>query len=207
MATITVYEEAKGELRAHVYLPEYCAAIELNCGGKTLSNLFPHTDDNWEKPHLASQEALRLLGPVTDRLEVHPSKREISEMGYMPKEKVGVNPSDTVQASRHQGFSLSLRPKGGPGRMVFRKLCMISSVQHLITVREFGRGGLLRVRVYELLSSVEREIRLSPTQRVALLGSDIADDWRSWVKQVQYGRLFIDLSVFIDKLCYIVYIE
>mmetsp|Transcript_33621 Transcript_33621/g.39521 ORF Transcript_33621/g.39521 Transcript_33621/m.39521 type:complete len:2664 (+) Transcript_33621:57-8048(+) len=185
MATITVYEEAKGELRSHVYLPEFCAAIELNCGGKTLSKLFPNADDNWEKPHLASQEALRLLGPITDRLEVHPSKREISEMGLKPKAKVGANPSDAPQASRHQGFSLTLRPKGGPGRMVFKKLCNISGVQHLITVREFGRGGLLRVRVYEPLSSVEREIRLSPTQRIALLGSDTSDDWRSWYKQLE----------------------
>ena len=51
---MTIYE-AKGELRAHVYLPQYSAAVELDCGRRTLLELYPVADERWEKPALASQ--------------------------------------------------------------------------------------------------------------------------------------------------------
>ena len=38
------------------------------------------------------------------------------------------------------------------------------------------------MRLYEPVSSVEREVRLSPLQRVALL--DSADEWRLWIARL-----------------------
>jgi len=69
LATVTLYEESRGELRAHMYLPEYAAAIELDCGGHALRDLFPKADPHWEQPHLASQDAMRLLHPVIMEIE------------------------------------------------------------------------------------------------------------------------------------------
>ena len=51
--------------------------------------------------------------------------------------------------------------QGGPGKLLFRKFVSVSGVYHIITAREFGKRGLLRLRLYEPVSAVEREIRLS----------------------------------------------
>ena len=127
-----------------------------------------------------------MLNPVADRLEIKPSLAEIADMGRKPRLPAGADPANQSleRMARHQGFCLKLRAKGGPGRLLFRRLCRVSGVQHVMTVREFGRKGLLRVRLYEPLSAVERELRLSPVQRVGLLGSDSADERRTWVKEL-----------------------
>ena len=36
-----------GELRAHVYLPEHAAAVELDCGGQALRDLYLKADPLW----------------------------------------------------------------------------------------------------------------------------------------------------------------
>jgi hypothetical protein len=78
LATVTVYEESRGELRAHLYLPEYAAAIELDCGGQALRDLYPKADPHWEQPHLASQDAMRLLHPVN----IH-SQQNIKTLSFL----------------------------------------------------------------------------------------------------------------------------
>ena len=145
LATVTVYEEAKGELRAHVYLPQFSAAIELAVSNRVLKSLYPHADEHWEQPHLASQDAMRLLNPIGDRLEVRPSLMEINDMGRVARPAPGKEPTTLAQLARHQGFKAILREKGGPGRLLFRRMAKVSGVNHIITCREYGRHGLLRL--------------------------------------------------------------
>ena len=117
-------------------------------------------------------------------MEIRPSAAEVRDMGIVPRPPPGLDPTGAAACRRSQGFTGGLRAQGGPGRLLCRRLCRISGVQHVMTVREFGRRGLLRVRLHEPVSAVERELRLSPTQRVALLGSDTADEWRVWAPKL-----------------------
>ena len=59
LATVTVYEEAKGELRCHAYLPDFSAAIELSVQGKELKNLYGFSDPVEERDHVDSADAVR----------------------------------------------------------------------------------------------------------------------------------------------------
>ena len=151
LATVTVYEEAKGELRAHVYLPQFSAAIELAVSNRVLKSLYPHADEHWEQPHLASQDAMRLLNPIGDRLEVRPSLMEINDMGRVARPAPGKEPTTLAQLARHQGLG-GAEGKGRPGRLLFRRMAKESGVNYVITCREYGRDGLLRVRLYETVS-------------------------------------------------------
>jgi len=121
---------------------------------------------------------------VADRLEVRPSAAEVRDMGVVPRPPPGLDPAGAATLARSQGFTGALRAQGGPGRLLCRRLCYVSGVEHVMTIREFGRRGMLRVRLFEPLSAVERELRLSSTQRVALLDSDTPDEWRVWVPKL-----------------------
>ena len=48
---------------------------------------------------------------------------------------------------------------------------------------EYGRRGLMRIKLYQPDTASERELRMTPCQRQVLLGSD-ADDWRNWVEKL-----------------------
>lgn len=70
--------------------------------------------------------------------------------------------------------------KGGPGRRILRKVCLISGVRHLLTVWEFGINGLLRLTAYNSVTSVTHEERLSKTERYYLGYTGV--DSKSWIK-------------------------
>ena len=121
---------------------------------------------------------------MADRLEIRPSAAEVRDIGVVPRPTPGLDPAGAATLARSQGFTGALRAQGGPGRLLCRRLCYVSGVEHVMTIREFGRRGMLRVRLFEPLSAVERELRLSSTQRVALLDSDTPDEWRVWVPKL-----------------------
>lgn len=58
--------------------------------------------------------------------------------------------------------------QGGPGRRVLRAVCLVSGMPHVVTIRELGRGGLLRVAAYDPCTSMTYEASLSKAERACL---------------------------------------
>lgn len=97
-------------------MPSFSASLQLPVRAASLKDLYPHADEHWERPHLDSEDAMRLLQPIADRLEVRPSAAEVKDMGRNPRPPPGSQPTQLVQLTRHQGFRLRLRLKVGVGR-------------------------------------------------------------------------------------------
>ena len=106
LAQLVVYEEAKGELRCSVYLAHHSARIQLKVNAKFLERVLQDCGDGTrERQAIESEDSDRLLVPITDRLEISPSRTVVATMG------VGHGASRKKTPS--QGFSLKLRCKVG----------------------------------------------------------------------------------------------
>ncbi|CAM9112072.1 unnamed protein product, partial [Choristocarpus tenellus] len=174
LAVVTVYEEARGEIRCHVYLASYSARLEYNVDAAAIKSVLPDSSiSTGERDALESEDASKLLTPITDRLAISPALSTIIDMGVRPKGLMG-----RVTKSCSQGFLLKIRRKGGPGRLLFRKVYQISGALHVVTVLELGRGGMLRVLVYNNITSIECEVSISSTERICLGYGN--DSWKSW---------------------------
>eukprot|EP00904_Undaria_pinnatifida_P005397 jgi/Undpi1/1988/HiC_scaffold_12.g05375.m1 len=113
LAQLVVYEEAKGELRCSVYLAHHSARIQLKVNAKFLERVLQDCGDGTrERQAIESEDSDRLLVPITDRLEISPSRTVVATMG------VGHGASRKKTPS--QGFSLKLRCKEEPiGRSTY----------------------------------------------------------------------------------------
>lgn len=79
---VTVCEEAKGELRYNVYLTDRSARIQLKVDARALECVVPDSDTaTGERDDIMSEDASRLLGPITDRLVISPSRTTVATMG------------------------------------------------------------------------------------------------------------------------------
>ena len=176
LATVTAYEESRGELRFHAYLPERAANVETRVDARLLNKIYVNADtDLGELDAVESREAPNMLNYVTDRLEVVPGKAQADDMGCLL----------TSTIPRSGGFHLKVRSCQGPGRRLYRRPVVLhGTMQKALVMTVYDAtdritGRLLRVRIYDPVSSEERELRFSRTHRALLLGS-IGPDWRSW---------------------------
>lgn len=103
-AQITVYEEAKGELRYSLYLAEHAARIQLKVDASLLAKVLQDTSSKTgERQAVTSEDTSRLLVPITDRLGISPSRTAVSTMGASR----GFHERKTSS----QGFTLKIRYK------------------------------------------------------------------------------------------------
>lgn len=106
LAQVTVYEEAKGELRYNVYLADHAARIQLNVDATLLGRVLPDSDTTMgERQAITSEDASRLLVPITDRLVVSPSRTTLTTMG------AGCDAGGKKLSLSSQGFVLKIRCK------------------------------------------------------------------------------------------------
>ncbi|CAN0540717.1 unnamed protein product, partial [Ectocarpus sp. 12 AP-2014] len=81
-AQVTVYEEAKGELRYCLYLADHAARIQLKVDARLLEKVLQDSSDvTGERQAITSEDTGRLLVPVTDRLVISPSRAAVVTMG------------------------------------------------------------------------------------------------------------------------------
>ena len=104
LAQVTVYEEAKGELRYSLYLAEHAARIQLKVDASLLEKVLQDTSDKTgERQAITSEDTGRLLVPITDRLGISPSRTAVSTMGASR----GLHKGEVSS----QGFILKIRHK------------------------------------------------------------------------------------------------
>ena len=178
LATVTVSEDSLGELRCHAYLPQFSADLELTVRLDALFEVLANADAVLEMEQFKSDDAMVLLRPVTDRLAINPRRRTIEDMGMDPTRRFDEK-KKKGGGKGSKGLSLGMRLKGGPSRTLFEQTHKFAKVTHIVTVGEVGRGGMLRIRVYNPSSCEMHEIRLSETDR-ALVIDGACGDWRLW---------------------------
>lgn len=104
VAQVTVYEEAKGELRYSLYLAEYAARIQLKVDASLLEKVLQDTSNKTgERQAITSEDTCRLLVPITDRLGISPSRTAVSTMG--------TSRGFRRKTASNQGFILKIRYK------------------------------------------------------------------------------------------------
>lgn len=82
---ITAYEEARGELRYSIYLADHAANLQLKVDASALEQVLPDTSiTTGEREALTSEDADRLLIPITDRLAISPSLTTVTTMSTGP---------------------------------------------------------------------------------------------------------------------------
>lgn len=208
LAKVTVYEEARGELRYMAYLADRTARLELKVDAREVERVLPDSSvEIGEREALTSGDTSRLLVPVTDRLAISPSRvtvsmgakctgrrttTSLSSQGLVLKLRLKVRIFSRLPGIHKCGlfpnrratyillYYLSLQ--GGPGRRVFQTVSLISGASHILTVWELGRRGLLRVVAYDPIRSISYETLLSKTER-ACLGYD-GENCKSWCKDL-----------------------
>ncbi len=106
LAQVTVYEEARGELRYCLYLADHAARIQLKVDASALGKVLQDcSDKTGERQAITSEDAGRLLVPVTDRLVISPSRTAVSTMG------AGRGSGKRKTSSASQGYILKIRHK------------------------------------------------------------------------------------------------
>lgn len=105
IAQVTVFEEARGELRYMVYLADSAVRLQLKVDTTALERLLPDGRiETGEQEALTSEDATHLLISVTDRLAIYPSRTAIS----MGSRRIALRRSASLDS---QGFLLKLRCK------------------------------------------------------------------------------------------------
>lgn len=106
LVQVTVCEEAKGELRYNVYLADHSARIQLKVDARALEHMVSDSDiATGEREDVTSEDTSCLLGPITDRLVISPSRTTMATMGA----RNGVGMMKPLVPS--QGFVLKVRRK------------------------------------------------------------------------------------------------
>ncbi|GMH87214.1 hypothetical protein TL16_g10785 [Triparma laevis f. inornata] len=166
-------------ISGHLATVTFSADLELVVGLDMLFQVLANADGTLEAEQFKSDDAMTLLRPVTDRLAINPRRRTIEDMGMDPTRRMTEKKKRGGGGKGGRGLTLGMRMKGGPSRTLFETTYQFSGVTHIVTVGEVGRGGMLRVRVYNPASCECHEIRLSDTDR-ALVIDGACGDWRLW---------------------------
>uniref|UniRef100_A0A6S8F1B5 Calmodulin n=1 Tax=Aureoumbra lagunensis TaxID=44058 RepID=A0A6S8F1B5_9STRA len=176
LATITVYEEARGELRFYAYLPDHAASLNLCVDGLILGKIYSDADKLLgELNAVESRSALTMLPYIMDRLEIVPGKAQAADMDGLKHLKF------SATDDRRSGFEVRVRTCQGSGRRLYRTPIRISDSLLILSVYEATDlvGRILRIRLYDPISQQHRELRLPRTHRALMLDS-LGTDWRSW---------------------------
>lgn len=199
LTTITVYEEARGELRVHAYVPEYAASLDLRVSLSTLNRVFENADASLgERDAVESRVAKQLLSFVVDRVEVVPSRAQVVDMGGLTAMRDIYHAKVRQElADRRAGFRLRIRTSQGPGRRLYRLPVHVSGSFFIMSAydatvgtnmnEDFVKDRLLRLRLYNPASSETVELRLPRTHWKLLSRCDGCDgscggggDWKLW---------------------------
>ncbi|KAJ8599096.1 hypothetical protein CTAYLR_008867, partial [Chrysophaeum taylorii] len=158
LTTVTVYEEARGELRIHAYVPDHAASLDLVVSALMLNKVYTNASRH-EREALESRDAYDILPFVTDRLEVVPNKAQAEDMGGIRVMCRQVRSRTREKTDRRAGFWLRVRTAQGTGRRLCRQPIRVSGVLLVMTAYECTADRLLRVRLYNPVSA-ETGVRL-----------------------------------------------
>jgi len=180
-AFIKCYEAALGQLYFTLYLPEYSAQCTYLVGEEQRLEFIGNADHHYEYQIAEDVDARKLLPFAIDRLKIAPNRSMIKvargkqdlQEGYRKKQ-------GKVSMLKAQGFRISMRVRGGCGKIVNRKIINFSGVPHILETRLLTVGRILILQVYEPRSRSSMRVTLKPYYRRLLLGSD-ADDFRNWL--------------------------
>ena len=192
LVTVTASENCRGELLYEVYIPQFSITLDLMVTEGKMLKLLPNCDPYWERDQVNSAEAVKLLRPITDRLKIHPRFRTITDMGVQIKQFYNKDNIHNFTFGFHSLLSIGIRMKGGVGKELFSCVYNMMQIPHVITVNEIGRNGVLRIRVYNPIDCVEREIKISIMCRILCLGGT-KSNWERW-KPSLLKRLSIRFS-------------
>lgn len=195
LVTLTVYEEARGELRVHAYIPDHAASLDLGIDVNTLNRVYSNADASLgERDAVESCNAHRMLFFVADRIEIVPGRTQAENMEGLSVMRHCLRLHTCQQTDRRAGFCLRVRKVQGPGRRLYRLLVRVSRKVLVMTVYEatvaFGNGDtaqgdrLLRLLLYDPALAETCELRLPMTHCALLLGAPLSGNWRAWHRKL-----------------------
>ena len=190
-AFIKCYEAALGQLYFSAYLPEYSAMVSCLVAEKERLGLLDNADPFYEFHVVEENDARKLLQFAIDRLKISPNQSMVRVArggadlndGYRKKQ-------GKASMLKAQGFVISMRVRGGCGKVISRKIREFSSVPHLVEARIVSETQMLIVSAYEPRSRTTMKVTMKPIFRRLLLLSDSADP-RMWMDKL-LSRLKID---------------
>lgn len=147
---------------------------------KLLTNVDSHLE-----PTITEDEndARKFIPYLIDRLRINPPLNSV--------ERALQNFRQVEFKDSSQGFSLGLRVKGGPGRVLTTFLMQFGGVTHIMTVKSVSLDSkTLRLLMYQNRKRSTQELRLSAFHRTLLLGTD-DDYYFSWIHRLR-KRLRLD---------------
>jgi hypothetical protein len=170
-----IFEERFGELLVLVHgLGCNTGTVYVRANRHFLAELGHVADPTIEKQSIELKEALPISYIVTDRLQVRPTASQLHwlQNGELEPKTLWNKP-----------LEVSCRLRGGPGRLVGRRLFQYQGVRLCVTIYEVTNASdiqQLRLVIYEQEHSQSLEIRLSDLEKV---------------------MLFNDLSPIIEQVC------
>ena len=176
VARAEFYEENFGVITGTVYGigPE---PINFVIDDELYERIVANSDYEEERHPLEQYDATLIPWIFADRLTVSPSKRftDFFEQSKYPK---------------HMPRKLNFRVMGGPGRLCGH--CPVRRAGHVIIISLYEKHGagdtyLLRVCLYEPLSSRQVEFRISPLERLLLFNSErpLIDQVKERIREVR----------------------
>ena len=181
-AFIKCFEAALGQLYFTAWLSESGADISILLEERSRLDLLTNADPILEAPHVHHDDARHLLGLATDRLKISPSATmmRVARNGE-PFNKLAYRKKQGLLSDiKAQGFALKVRTRRGPGRILCRRVLVISGVTHLLDVRVATFERMLILGLYEPQKRHKMEFRMPQYLRKAILGTD-SDDYVRWI--------------------------
>lgn len=163
MCRFEIFEERVGELLILIHgLDLNTGTVYLRINRETYASLLAVADHDIEKSAIELKEAVPIAYLSTDRIQVKPSRSQLRWLtdGELEPKCIWSKP-----------LTVSLRLKGGPGRLVGRKLFNYHGIRLCITIFEVTSASditQLRLLIYELEHSQTIEIRLSDLEKIML---------------------------------------
>ena len=162
LCTLTVYEEARGELTVSTPTSRKKCQSRNGSGHGLAAHVATGNADPKirEMSALESHDAETMLPYIADRMEIVPSKGQPRTWGPS-KALPRLASQDAGGAKRSAGFKLGYDSARGPGRTIFKQFATISNMKVVLSVME----AVVRPRGYYGLCSTtpcprRRELRL-----------------------------------------------
>ena len=168
LVTLTSSELAKAHVLIEMYVPRQAStqrlmvgdqqlnALAALCGSSsssTSSSSLLGNNNNWEKECFESKIVTSFLSPLLDRIQV-------------------TRIQSTQSSCVCPDIRLSIRKRGPPGRMIWRKVGRRNTHRYVFTLWEVSHTRELLLQVYHPASSQRWDSRLTWTERCQLFGTE-----------------------------------
>ena len=163
MCRFEIFEERFGELLILIHgLSLNTGTVYLRINREACAHLLSVADHDVEKTAIELKEAVPIAYLSTDRIQIKPSNSQLQWLaeGELEPKNIWNKP-----------LQVSIRLRGGPGRLVGRKLYSYHGMRLCITIFEVTSASditQLRLLIYELEHSQTIEIRLSDLEKIML---------------------------------------